>query len=100
MLIRTFLIVGCRGDLVESLVETRKVGIGHASGNCRIKEVAGDGAQRHFSIERTQMSWRVIPYRSSAPPEERHFGLHDRQELDVCLQRQACHVEDRFGDVL
>src|ERR1700693_3484391 len=40
-------------DLVEALIETGKVGIGHAPGDRRVEEVAGEGTQRHLRLERT-----------------------------------------------
>src|SRR4030042_3711749 len=46
-------VADCRDDFVEAFVKTRKVGIGHALGDCRVEEVAGDGAQWYFRMERT-----------------------------------------------
>ena len=55
------------------------------------------------------MDARRIPRRSKeaqrrraalAAPDERHLRRHDRHELDVGVQRQARHVDDRARDVL
>src|ERR1700689_1532936 len=36
---------------------------------------------------------------ASAPADERHRGRRDRQELDVGVERQGRHIQDRVGGV-
>jgi hypothetical protein len=37
--------------------------------------------------------------RASAPSDEGHLGCHDRHELHVGIERQACHVNDGIADM-
>src|SRR5215469_7608802 len=32
----------------------------------------------------------------SSPADKRHLGCHDSQKLDVGVERQICHIDDRF----
>src|SRR5437899_3811415 len=50
---------------------------------------------RFSSAAWSRMSCSAARLTASATADERHLGRHDGHELDICVQGQAGHIEDR-----